>query len=94
MSLDFQHKLYFEMYKDKPINPVFIFKKKFEEKHGEYNYFRQLVIDITNYQIKKYGISLAMNLKSKERYKYAEQQKAEDKRERKEKYANKKHRTR
>lgn len=53
--LDFKLNYYFEKYKDYPIPQVKEFREKFIKENGKFTYFRELVIMIQKYQIKKYG---------------------------------------
>ena len=59
--LDFKLNYYFEMLKDKPFKNAKVFKSKFVKQYGNFEYLNELVIMITNYQIKKYGYSLCPN---------------------------------
>lgn len=56
--LDFKLQFYFEMLKDKPFKNTKTFKSEFIKQYGNFEYLSELVIMITNYQIKKYGYSL------------------------------------
>ena len=57
-TLDFKLQFYFKMFKDKPFKNAKVFKSEFIKKYGNFEYLNELVIMITNYQIKKYGYSL------------------------------------
>ena len=56
--LDFKLNYYFEMLKDKPFKNTKVFKSEFIKQYGNFECLNELVIMITNYQIKKYGYSL------------------------------------
>lgn len=56
--LDFKLQFYFEMFKDKPFKNAKVFKSEFIKQYDNFEYLNELVIMITNYQIKKYGYSL------------------------------------
>ena len=56
--LDFKLQFYFKMFKDKPFKNAKVFKNEFIKQYGNFEYLNELVIMITNYQIKKYGYSL------------------------------------
>lgn len=53
--LDFKLNYYFEKYKDYPIPVVNEFREKFESENGKFIYFRELIVMIQKYQMKKYG---------------------------------------
>lgn len=59
--LDFKLQFYFKMFKDKPFKNAKVFKSEFIKQYGNFEYLNELVIMITNYQIKKYGYSLCPN---------------------------------
>ena len=56
--LDFQLNLYFNMYKDTPLPNSDEFRKRFKRIHGKFTYLNELILMITNYQVKKYGCTL------------------------------------
>ena len=56
--LEFKLQFYFKMFKDKPFKNAKVFKSEFIKKYCNFEYLNELVIMITNYQIKKYGYSL------------------------------------
>ena len=59
--LEFKLQFYFKMFKDKPFKNAKVFKSEFIKQYGNFEYLSELVIMITNYQIKKYGYSLCPN---------------------------------
>lgn len=56
--LDFQLNLYFNMYKDTPLPNCDEFRKKFKKMHGKFPYLNELIVQILNYQVKRYGQQL------------------------------------
>ena len=47
--------MYFQMYKDTPLENRGKLKQKFIKKHGNFQYLNEVVVQIERYQIKKYG---------------------------------------
>jgi hypothetical protein len=58
MSMEFNLKVYFNMYKDSPIGSRDNFRARFIKKHGKFKYLPELIVMIEEYQRKKYGITL------------------------------------
>lgn len=56
--LDFKLNLYFNIYKDSPLPNSEGFRAKFKKEHGNFPYLNELILNIINYQIKKYGETL------------------------------------
>lgn len=57
-NLEFKYNFYFNMYKDKELPNSNAFRLKFKKKHGNFVLLNELVKDITNYQVKKYGSTI------------------------------------
>ena len=58
MKEDFKLKFYFNIYKDKPLSSRAEFRIRFKKLHGEFKRLEELIKNIENYQIKKYGTTL------------------------------------
>ena len=58
MNEDFKLKFYFNIYKDKPLSSRAEFRIRFKKLHGEFKRLEELIKNIENYQIKKYGTTL------------------------------------
>lgn len=56
---EFKLQFYFNLYKDKNVGSRDKFRKEFKKKHGEFKYLPELIVQIENYQIKKYGETLS-----------------------------------
>ena len=54
-QLDFKLNMYFQLYKDTPLENRGKFRELFRKKHGEFRYINELVVMIERYQIDKYG---------------------------------------
>ena len=55
---EFKLQFYFNLYKDKSMINSSMFRAKFKKLHGDFKYLDKLVVEIENYQIKKYGCTL------------------------------------
>ena len=58
MKEDFKLKFYFNIYKDKPLSSRAEFRIRIKKLHGEFKRLEELIKNIENYQIKKYGTTL------------------------------------
>ena len=56
--LDFKLKLYFNIYKDTPLPSSDEFRQRFIKDQGKFPYLNELIVQIINYQVKKYGCTL------------------------------------
>lgn len=55
---EFKLQFYFNLYKDKSMINSSMFRAKFKKLHGDFKHLDKLVVEIENYQIKKYGCTL------------------------------------
>lgn len=57
-SLDFKLNYYYYKYKDMPLPTSEEFRKNFKNRESDFPYLNELIVMITNYQVKKYGMTL------------------------------------
>lgn len=79
---EFKLNYYFEILKDEAFDSRKIFKEKFIKKYGKFEYLKELIIMVENYQINKFGILLSSDNYRKNREEYSRIVIASNKRER------------
>ena len=67
-NIEFKYNLYFNMYRESELPNCDEFRKRFKKKHGNFVLLNELVRDITNYQVGKYGHTLNDSGRIERRY--------------------------